>query len=77
MQSTHFHFGQFVFQGSTAKTLLSFVNDKTKDKFLITNSLEQVCTELGWDKEEVDECGGVQQFVQKYESPSTMMVFND
>ncbi|KAL7559107.1 hypothetical protein ACA910_017519 [Epithemia clementina (nom. ined.)] len=63
--------------GTTARTLLSFVNEKTQQKFLITNSLEQVCTELGWDKAEVDECGGIQQFIQKHESSSTMMIFND
>jgi hypothetical protein len=42
-------------KSTTAKTLLSFVNEKTKKKFLITNSLEEVCKELGWNKDEVEE----------------------
>jgi hypothetical protein len=31
------------------------VNEKTKKKFLITNSLDEVCKELGWNKDEVEE----------------------
>jgi len=61
--------------GTTARTLLSFVNEKTQSKFLITNSLDQVCAELGWDKGEVDECGGIPKFMEKHEEQSTMMVF--
>mmetsp|Transcript_7433 Transcript_7433/g.15511 ORF Transcript_7433/g.15511 Transcript_7433/m.15511 type:complete len:146 (-) Transcript_7433:132-569(-) len=63
--------------GTTARTLLSFVNEKTQSKFLITNSLDQVCSELGWNKDEVDECGGITDFMAKHEEQSTLMVFND
>jgi hypothetical protein len=54
-------------QSTTAKTLLSFVNEKTKKKFLITNKLEAVCSELGWDQAEVEDCGGVTEFMHKHE----------
>jgi len=47
---------------------LSFVNETTKKKFLITNDLEAVCAELGWNKAEVDECGGVTAFMHKHET---------
>lgn len=61
--------------GTTARTLLSFVNEKTQKKFVITNSLDKVCEELGWSKAEVEECGGIAQFMEKHEEQSTMMVF--
>ena len=48
--------------------LLSFVNEKTRNKFLITDDLAQVCQELGWDKQEVEECGGITEFMTKHSS---------
>lgn len=54
-------------QGMTAKSLLGFVNAKTQSKFVITNGLDKVCEELGWDQWEVDECGGVTEFMHKHE----------
>lgn len=51
----------------TANILLSFVNQKTREKFVITDDLGVVCSELGWEKAEVTECGGILQFMQKYE----------
>jgi hypothetical protein len=52
---------------ATAKTMLSFVNDRTRSKFLITNSIADVCQELGWDQSEVEACGGVTEFMHKHE----------
>jgi hypothetical protein len=54
-------------QSLTARSLLGFVNERTQSKFVITNSMEKVCSELGWDQREVDECGGVTEFMHKHE----------
>lgn len=54
-------------QSLTARSLLNFVNERTQSKFVISNSLEKVCNELGWDQQEVDECGGVMEFMHKHE----------
>jgi len=64
-------------KATTAKTMLSFVNEKTQKKFLITNDLDKVCTELGWNKREVEECGGVTDFMNKHEKAGTSMIFDD
>lgn len=61
--------------GLTARSLLSFVNEKTQSKFLITNSLDKVCEELGWDKRDVDDCGGVSEFMQKHEKLGDSFMF--
>lgn len=53
---------------TTAKTLLSFVNDNTRKKFVLSSSLTEVCDQLGWDQTEVEECGGVTEFMHKHES---------
>ena len=55
-------------KASTAKALLSFVNENTKKKFLITNDLDQVCNELGWSKADIEACGGVTQFMHQHET---------
>jgi len=47
--------------------MLNFVNENTRKKFIITDNLEKVCQELGWDKKEVDECGGITQFMHRHE----------
>ena len=57
--------------GTTARTLLNFVNEKTQRKFVITNSLAVVCEELGWDQREVEACGGVTEFMHKHEKAGT------
>jgi hypothetical protein len=64
-------------QGTTARTMLGFVNEKTQKKFLITNSLDKVCEELGWAKQEVEDCGGVTEFMHKHEKAGTSMNFDD
>lgn len=62
-------------QGLTARSLLSFVNEKTQSKFLITNQMEKVCEELGWDQREVDECGGVTEYMHKHEKLGDSFLF--
>ena len=62
-------------QGLTARSLLGFVNEKTQSKFLITNSLDKVCEELGWDQREVEECGGVTEFMHKHEKVGDSYLF--
>jgi hypothetical protein len=59
---------------TTARTLLSFVNEKTKEKFVITNSLAKVCEELGWDQREVEGCGGVTEFMHKHEKAGATLI---
>ena len=46
--------------------MLSFVNEKTRSKFVITDDLQTVCDALGWSKDEVTECGGVTEFMHKH-----------
>jgi hypothetical protein len=58
----------------TARTLLNFVNEKTQRKFIITNSLAVVCEELGWDQREVESCGGVTEFMHKYEKAGSDLI---
>lgn len=54
--------------GTTLRTLLSsVVNEKTRQKFLITGSQDEVCEALGWDKTDVEETGGITEFVHAHE----------
>ncbi|KAG7355618.1 CRAL-TRIO domain containing protein [Nitzschia inconspicua] len=59
---------------TTAKTLLSFVNEKTQKKFILSSSLKEVCDELGWDQTEVEQCGGVTEFMHKHESAGAALI---
>lgn len=59
---------------TTARSLLSFVNEKTRKKFVITNSLSTVCEELGWDQREVEGCGGVTEFMHKHEKAGAALI---
>jgi len=61
--------------GLTARSLLGFVNEKTQQKFLITNNLEKVCTELGWNQREVEDCGGVPGYMLKHEKVGDEYIF--
>lgn len=60
----------------TSRMLLSFVNEQTQKKFIITDNLDIVCQELGWDKAEVEECGGVTEFMHKHEKAGDSLIFN-
>jgi len=52
---------------ATFNMLLSFVNDQTRQKFILTDDLDLVCKELGWDKDDVQTCGGIFQYMKKHE----------
>ena len=52
---------------TTIRQMSKFINETTQNKILITNSLTEVCDSLGWDQEEVETCGGVKEFMHKYE----------
>lgn len=60
--------------GTTIRTLLKFVNEKTMKKFIISNDLSEVCDEMGWDLEEVQSCGGVAEFMHKHEQVGAEMI---
>jgi len=60
--------------GTTARTLLNFVNERTQKKFVITNSLQRVCEELGWSQQEVENCGGVTEFMHKHEKAGSSLI---
>jgi hypothetical protein len=60
--------------GATGKTLLSFVNEKTQKKFVLSSNLKDVCDELGWNQTEVEECGGVTEFMHKHESAGAALI---
>jgi hypothetical protein len=52
---------------SATNVMLGFVNETTRAKFVITDDLQKVCEELGWSKAEVEQCGGVTEFMHKHE----------
>jgi L,D-peptidoglycan transpeptidase YkuD (ErfK/YbiS/YcfS/YnhG family) len=54
----------------TCSVMLSFVNSKTRNKLIITDDLDLVCKELGWNKEKVEACGGVTAFMHQHEKNS-------
>lgn len=64
-------------QARTARVLLSFVNEKTSSKFVITDSLEVVCKELGWSQEEVEAAGGVNEFIEKHKLVADHLIIAD
>lgn len=61
---------------ASSKMLLSFVNEKTQKKFIVTDSLDRVCEELGWDKADVEACGGVTEYMHKHEKAGDAMIFS-
>ena len=54
--------------------MVSFVNSKTRDKFLITGSLEKACEALGWKQAEVEEAGGMTEFIHSHETLGTSLM---
>lgn len=60
-----------------AKTLLSFVNERTQKKFVLTDSLDKVCDELGWDKASVEAAGGLEAFAAQNDSSGNELIFQD
>ena len=63
-------------QATAARTMLSFVNERTQKKFLITSDLDKVCAELGWNKAEIEECGDITAFMHKHEKAGTSMIYD-
>ena len=57
-------------------TMLSFVNEHTRKKFVITDDLELVCKELGWNMEEIETCGGVNGYMKKHLKHGLSFVFD-
>mmetsp|Transcript_2171 Transcript_2171/g.6322 ORF Transcript_2171/g.6322 Transcript_2171/m.6322 type:complete len:380 (+) Transcript_2171:77-1216(+) len=60
----------------TAGMLLSFVNENTQKKFVITDDLDVVCKNLGWDKADVESCGGITEFMHKHEKHGESLVMD-
>lgn len=58
----------------TVKHVLKFVNENTQSKFILTNDLSEVCEAMGWDLEEVETCGGVKEFMHKYEEAGADLI---
>jgi hypothetical protein len=58
-----------------AKTLLSFVNERTQKKFIITDSLDRVCEELGWDMAQVEAAGGLSAYATQQDSSGSDLIF--
>jgi hypothetical protein len=57
--------------------MLSFVNEHTREKFVITDDLDLVCRELGWDANEVGSCeGGVNGYMKKHLRHGSSFVFD-
>jgi len=53
--------------------LLSFVNERTKEKFIITDDLDVVCKELGWYKPDVYASGDIKGYMEKHHKPDTLL----
>jgi len=58
----------------TIRQFMKFVNEKTQRKFVITNDLSEVCDAMGWNKEEIDSCGGVKEFMHKHEEAGAALI---
>jgi len=62
---------------SVVNAMLSFVNEHTRKKFVITDDLFVVCKELGWNLKEIENCGGVRSYMQKHLKHGLSFVFDD
>lgn len=56
--------------------MLSFVNEHTRKKFIITDDLFLVCKELGWNLKEIETCGGVNGYMKKHLTHGLSFVFD-
>lgn len=61
---------------TTIRHVLKFVNEKTRNKFVITDDLSEVCDAMGWDQEEVVSCGGVKEFMHKHEEAGADLILD-
>eukprot|EP00574_Skeletonema_japonicum_P006674 CAMPEP_0201714288 /NCGR_PEP_ID=MMETSP0593-20130828/838_1 /ASSEMBLY_ACC=CAM_ASM_000672 /TAXON_ID=267983 /ORGANISM="Skeletonema japonicum, Strain CCMP2506" /LENGTH=427 /DNA_ID=CAMNT_0048203555 /DNA_START=23 /DNA_END=1306 /DNA_ORIENTATION=+ len=62
---------------SVVNAMLSFVNEHTRKKFVITDDLFVVCKELGWNLKEIESCGGVRSYMKKHLKHGLSFVFDD
>lgn len=56
--------------------MLSFVNEHTRKKFIITDDLQLVCKELGWNLKEIEVCGSVNGYMKKHLKHGLSFVFD-
>ena len=56
--------------------MLSFVNEHTRKKFVITDDLDVVCDELGWDVNEIARCRGVNGYMNEHMHRGSSFVFD-
>jgi hypothetical protein len=56
--------------------MLSFVNEHTRKKFVITDDLDVVCDELGWDVNEIARCRGVNGYMNEHVHRGSSFVFD-
>ena len=54
--------------------MLSFINAKTRQKFVITGDMEKACEALGWKPEQVQEAGGMTEFMHSHETLGTSLM---
>eukprot|EP00984_Skeletonema_dohrnii_P031445 scaffold23959_cov114-Skeletonema_dohrnii-CCMP3373.AAC.2 len=62
---------------SVMNAMLSFVNEHTRKKFVITDDLFVVCRELGWNLKEIESCGGVRSYMKKHLKHGLSFVFDE
>jgi len=60
-----------------SRAVLSFVNENTAAKFVITDSIDVVCKELGWSKDEIDAAGGVSQYLAEHKRPCEKLLVDE
>ena len=56
--------------------MLSFVNEHTRKKFIITDDLVLVCKELGWNLKEIETCGSINGYMKKHLKHGLSFVFD-
>jgi len=56
--------------------MLGFVNEHTRKKFVITDDLQVVCKELGWNLKEIETCGSVNGYMKKHLKHGLSFVFD-
>mmetsp|Transcript_29629 Transcript_29629/g.62827 ORF Transcript_29629/g.62827 Transcript_29629/m.62827 type:complete len:398 (-) Transcript_29629:76-1269(-) len=56
--------------------MLGFVNEHTRKKFIITDDLQLVCKELGWNLKEIETCGSVNGYMKKHLKHGLSFVFD-
>ncbi|KAL7467000.1 hypothetical protein ACHAXS_007266 [Conticribra weissflogii] len=60
---------------SAVNVMLSFVNENTRKKFVITDDLLVVCKELGWNIKEIETCGSINGYMKRHLKHGLSFVF--